>query len=172
MKEIVQDPHPTLREQAREIPIEKIGSPSIQKLIADMKEALAKEELGVALAAPQVGEQLRLFVVSGTVFAMQKAKEYDPEKHEAQTFINPAIVSNSKKTADMEEGCLSLRGKWGVVPRAERVTLSYFNERGEKKSRGASGLLAQIFQHEVDHLDGILYIDKATQIWTDAPKES
>lgn len=71
----------------------------------------------------------------------------------------------------MQEGCLSVRGKWGKVARAEKVTLKALDEKGETFSRGASGLLAQIFQHEMDHLNGILYIDKATDIWDDEKEE-
>lgn len=167
MREIVQEPHPALRQKAREIKIADISSKEIQALIADMKTSLEKEEYGVAIAAPQVGESLRLFIIAGRVFAARKNEDYDPEKHLPEIFINPKITSTSKKQEELQEGCLSVRGKWGTVKRAGRATIEAYDEKGEKFTRGASGLLAQIFQHEMDHLDGILYIDKAIETWDD-----
>ena len=78
-------------------------------------------------------------------------------------------ISRAKK--DKHEGCLSIRGKWGIVPRAEKVMLKAYNENGEQFTRGASGFLAHVFQHEMDHLDGILYTDKATNVYDEKPEE-
>jgi len=172
MLEIIQHPNNILCEKAAEIPVGDISSNKIQTLISEMKEALEKEQLGVAIAAPQVGKSLKLFVVSGKVFAANEPdKEYDPSKYPNLVCINPLITKTSKSTSEMHEGCLSVRGKWGKVMRAEKATLEAYNEKGEKISRGASGLLAQIFQHEMDHLDGILYLDKAVEVWDDACEE-
>lgn len=172
---------PTLRATAENIPIADITSSRIRELIRDMKTVLAKEEYGVAIAAPQVGESLRLFVVSGR--AVQKKKRRPtadaPEKdaaleelpEEDETYINPVLVKISRGHTDKHEGCLSIRGKWGMVPRAEKATVRAYNEKGEQFTRGASGFLAHIFQHEMDHLDGILYIDKATEVFDEKPED-
>jgi peptide deformylase len=84
-----------------------------------------------------------------------------------EVYINPVLVKTSRSKKDKHEGCLSVRGRWGEVPRAEKATIRALNEKGEKIERGASGFLAHIFQHEMDHLDGILYVDKATNVYED-----
>lgn len=180
MRDIIQNGDPILRAKAKDIPISEIGSSHIRELILDMKKLLAKEEYGVALAAPQVGESVRLFVVAGSSLIKnkraKKKPEFAEESEEAylsgmpeidEVYINPVVVKTSRKKTEKHEGCLSVRGKWGMVPRAEKTTVRAYNERGEKVERGASGFLAHIFQHEIDHLDGILYIDKATELYED-----
>jgi peptide deformylase len=169
--------NPALREKAREIPLIDITSRRIRDLISDMQKRLAKEEYGVALAASQVGEPVRLFIVSGRALA-RGARNAPDESSEAseqedselpptpdQVYINPEFVKISKKKEDKHEGCLSVRGKWGMVPRAEKATIRAYDERGVRFTRGASGFLAHIFQHEMDHLDGVLYTDKATDLY-------
>lgn len=172
MREIVQNPNDVLRQEAQKISIAEISSKKIQEIISDMKSVLEKEQFGVAIAAPQVDESLRLFVVAGKVFAARKGEEYDPKKHLARVYVNPRITSTSKKQNELQEGCLSVRGKWGKVERAERVTIEAYDEHGEKLTYGASGLVAQIFQHEIDHLNGVLYIDKAIKVWDEEEKEN
>lgn len=174
--------NPVLREIAREIPLADIKSVRIQKLIAEMKALLAKEEYGVALAASQVGEALRLFIVSGKALARgsrnapdesseASAKEDSVASMPDQIYINPVVLKVSRTKKEKHEGCLSIRGKWGIVPRAEKTMLSAYDEKGEKSTRGASGFLAHVFQHEMDHLDGILYTDKATDLYDDTPEK-
>lgn len=179
MRTIVQVGDPVLRAIAKEIPIAEIGSPRVREIIADMKALLAKEEFGVAIAAPQVGESLRMFVIAGTGALKRKRngrKKGDEESDDSyfeglsegdEVYINPVLVKTSRGKKDKHEGCLSVRGKWGEVKRAEKATIRAYNERGEKIERGASGFLAHIFQHEIDHLEGILYIDKATKVYDD-----
>ncbi len=173
---IPHEANPTLREKARAVPVSDIPKEKIQTLIKEMRALLDSEEYGVALAAPQVGQSLRLFIVSSQ--ALEKPKRVarlgsaalkDKEEFSAaeDVYINPTIVKMSRGKTLKHEGCLSVRGKWGRVPRTEKVTLSAYNERGEKFTRGASGLLAHIFQHEMDHLEGVLYIDKAEEILDD-----
>lgn len=170
LREIVQDGHPALRAEAHDIPKKDIGSPAIQELITDMKALLAKEKYGVALAAPQVGETLRLFIVAGSVRKRAK-KEVEEDVPEAgmpetdQVYINPQLLKVSRGKKEKHEGCLSVRGKWGMVPRAEKATIKAYDENGKLFTRGASGLLAHIFQHEMDHLNGILYTDKAKELY-------
>lgn len=168
MIKIVERDHKVLREKAQEVPISDIKSAKIQNIIRDMKIALEGEEDGVAIAAPQIGESLRIFVVSGRAISMFKNVE---ERSPDVVFINPVILKISKSTEWMEEGCLSVRYLYGKVKRAEKVTISACNENGEKFEVGSAGILAQIFQHETDHLDGILFTDKAKDI-QDIPPES
>jgi peptide deformylase len=137
----------------------------VQTLLAKMSKILVKESFGVALAAPQVGEPLRVFVVAGKVFKTEDA-EKDPIPAD-KIFINPEFVRQSKGKKEMTEGCLSVRHKYGSVLRHEKASVKAFNERGEVFVYHASGLVAQIFQHEMDHLDGILYTDKAVTIKDD-----
>lgn len=177
MRSIVQIGNTILRRAADPVPLSDIGTVQLQNLIAEMKTLLAAEEYGVALAAPQVGEPIRLFIVSGSGELKRKRStaKRDADADDAyrgmpvvdEVYINPVITKMSRAKTDKHEGCLSVRGKWGHVPRAEKVTLQAFNERGEKITRGAAGFLAHIFQHEVDHLDGILYVDKATDMHED-----
>ena len=164
--------NPALRKIAREIPLADIGSARIQKLIADMQTLLSKESYGVALAASQVGEPLRLFIVSGRAVARDSRNAPDePEKKDEQpslpdqVFINPAVLKMSRLKKPKHEGCLSIRGKWGEVPRAEKASIRAYDEHGVRFTRGASGFLAHIFQHEMDHLVGVLYTDKATTMY-------
>lgn len=181
MRTIVQNGDPVLRKKAQDIPVEKITSKEIRGIIADMKALLAQEEYGVAIAAPQVGEPLSLFVVAGKALVEKKRRAKKPEGEsevdfselpgEDAVYINPQLVKMSRGKTEKHEGCLSVRGKWGIVPRAEKATVSAYNENGEKFIRGASGFLAHIFQHELDHLEGILYIDKATELYDEKDSE-
>ena len=167
---IVQREHKILREIAKPIPINKIKSKEIGAIIEKMKTLMHTEDDAVAIAAPQIGESLRMFIVSGKVFAVEKLNEKDHEEAlkaplpPDQVFINPEIIRRSKKDKTLEEGCLSVRWLYGLVRRAEKVTIRAHDEKGKLITRGASGLLAQVFQHETDHLNGILFTDKAKNI--------
>ena len=161
IKKIIQNGDPVLRNIAKEIPIKDIGTPQIKKLLKDMSEALDTQKDGVAIAAPQIGIPLRVFIVSGKLFDISGDVDLS---HPDLVFINPEITKISKNTSDEEEGCLSVVGKYGTVSRASKATVRAFNENGEVFERGGSGLLAKIFQHEMDHLNGVLFIDKAKDI--------
>lgn len=162
---IVQRTAPILREVAKDVLIKDIASKKIQNLIAKMQKALHKEDDGVAIAAPQIGVSLRIFVVGGRILS-KKDEAPKPD----MVFINPEIIKVSKKKQKMEEGCLSVRWLYGQVERCEKATVRAYDERGKRFTKGASGILAQAFQHEVDHLDGVLFIDKATDL-QDLPPE-
>jgi len=165
MVKIVQKDERVLHEKAAEVPVSDIPSPKIQKIISDMKEALAGEEDGVAIAAPQIGAQMRIFIVSGSFLEMEKGKGKNKiNKKNDLVFINPEIIKLSKQKEFMQEGCLSVRWLYGEVLRAKNATIKAYDENGKQFTRGAGGLLAQIFQHEVDHLNGILFIEKAKNI--------
>jgi peptide deformylase len=167
---IVQTGDPILRKKAATVKPEDIGTPRIQKIIADMKTAVDSQKDGIAIAAPQIGQSLRIFVVSGTIMREADPKFKGAEDH--LVFINPELTKLSKKMQDSEEGCLSVRWKYGWVKRAEKATISALDERGVPFERGASGLLAQVFQHETDHLLGALFIDKARDVRDLPPEET
>ena len=161
VKEIVQDGDPVLRKVAPEVPLDSIPSKDIQNLIEDMRDALAECSDGVGLAAPQIGVSKRIFIVSQHIFAPE-GEEYTPKP--ALVFINPELEKLSKDTSVLEEGCLSVRGKYGYIKRADKARVRAYDENGKAFTYNGTGLLAEIFQHEVDHLNGILYIDSATDI--------
>ncbi len=163
---------PILREVALAVKIEEIGSKKISLILKKMKRTLHAEEDGVAIAAPQIGVSLRIFVVSGPALTLMKKKKVNlGEKLEDLVFINPEIIKVSRKKNNMEEGCLSLRYLYGQVLRHEKITIGAYNESGRHLVSGASGLLAQIFQHEIDHLNGVLFIDKAKNVRDLPPKD-
>lgn len=166
---IVQIGEPVLREIAQTVPVEEISSPRIQNIIKKMKAALSTQKDGVAIAAPQIGEPLRIFLISDSVMKLAD-KEFKSIGKDI-VFINPKITKLSKEKYEAEEGCLSVRWKYGKVERSVKATVKGYNELGEKVERGASGLLAQVFQHETEHLDGILFIDKAYDV-QDLPPEA
>jgi peptide deformylase len=178
MVTIVQTGDKVLRKIATEVSVADIKKPKIKKILADMSEALHSQNDGVAIAAPQIGLSLRIFVVSGRIFDEdfirgQGSIDGDLYKKTRQPdliFINPILKKISKDKKLMSEGCLSVRPIYGKVRRATKATVEAYNEKGEKFTKEGSGLLAHIFQHENDHLDGILFIDKAKdlqEIFTD-----
>lgn len=141
-----------LRRHSREITQEEFGGAFLRDVITAMKQALAREEDGVAIAAPQIALPLRIFVVAENSYG-------DDSKLKPLVFINPRIIKRSKKTAVMQEGCLSVRWIYGKTKRSVAATVEAYDEDGRKFTYGGNGLLAHIFQHEIDHLDGILFID-------------
>lgn len=187
---VVQVGDPVLRATAKPVAKADIGSPALSKILKKMSATLAKEGFGVAIAAPQIGESLRIFVVSGKVFDEDEGEESEttargearpsgherPEsssrspRHPDMVFINPEITKLSRKKREMSEGCLSVRGKYGTVVRSEKASVKALDENGKVFTYNGSGLVAQIFQHEVDHLDGTLYIDKAATLEDDTKR--
>jgi len=170
---ITKDGEQILRDIAQEVPVSEITSSKIKKVITDMSTALATQKYGVAIAAPQIDASVRIFVVAGSVFARRKNRDKDDGTEPDQVFINPVILRTSKKIQKSHESCLSIQGRplergpdvAGMVERPEKMTISYYDKKGEKKERGASGFLAAIFDHEIDHLNGSLFIDKTIDIW-------
>ena len=179
MPDIVQQNNPVLRQIATAVALEDIKSTKFKKVLRDMQSALHSQEDGVAIAAPQIAVPLRIFIVSGKIF---DAAFFDEKTTEIKlppaggwprdmVCINPKIVKRSKEKVWEEEGCLSVRWLYGKTHRHKNVTLEAVDEHGVKFTRGAGGLLAQIFQHETDHLDGILFIDTAKDV-VDVPPET
>lgn len=156
MKDIVQMGNKVLRKKAEYIEPSEILTEKIQGIIKDMRESLATQNDGVAIAAPQIGESYQIFVVAPFIFE-------EPEK-EQLVYINPVIINQSKKTKWMHEGCLSCRWKVGEVERSREATVEAYDEQGNKFIETADKLLAHIFQHEIDHLHGVLFIDNARKL--------
>jgi len=169
MKKIVQKDSRVLRENAVEVAVSDMAGLKIKKILAEMNAALDACDDGVALAAPQIGYSLRIFIVSGRYFDPD-FRERTKEEFEAGTrsdnmvFINPKIIKSSRKKMEVDEGCLSVRWLYGKMKRSEKATVTAYDINGNKFTRGATGLLAQIFQHETDHLNGVLFIDTATDV--------
>lgn len=168
MAKLVPESHPVLHAIAEEVPPAEITSPRIQKVLNDMRAVLRSykggEFTGVAIAAPQIGISLRIFLIEDTGRTHTDTDEKDAPRLPALVAINPRLVKFSKKKLSMNEGCLSVDNSYGKVRRSVRATMRAYDERGNVYERGASGLLAQIFQHEADHLDGILFPDRAEDI--------
>ena len=160
LREVVTVPHQSLRRKAREV---KEFGPDIQTLIDDMVETM-RAAPGVGLAAPQVDVSLRVITV-------EFGDEEDEEKpSKLYTVVNPSIARFSKDTILGIEGCLSIPGIAGEIERSEKVTVKGYNRHGQQMTIKASGWLARIFQHEIDHLDGVLFTDKAERVWQLQPE--
>ena len=142
--EILKYPDPFLKHKCK--PLKTIDEQTVAR-VADMFETMYQAR-GVGLAAPQVGWDARLFIVNVTA-----------NKRDELVFVNPVIVE-AVGTVNEEEGCLSVPGLQGEVPRAERVTITGIDENRQKVKIKAEGLLARIFQHELDHLNGTLFVDR------------
>jgi len=160
--DIVQEGAAVLRGKAAPVEASEFGSPELTALVAGMLSVLDGEPDGVALAAPQIGVGKRIFVVR---YDRMLPPESAPQAPQTGVFINPQIIKSSKKRASVDEGCLSVRGTYGKTMRYERATVRAQDEEGKVFERGGGGVLAQAFQHEIDHLDGILFIDHATDFY-------
>ncbi len=184
MKRILQQKEKVLREIAKEVPVTEIKTKKVQKVLKEMSASLASQDDGVAIAAPQIGHSMRIFVVSGKIFEKDFAKNREErlldqnniikpvevkEKIKDLVFINPKISKLSRDKEWVPEGCLSVRWLYGKTFRSKKATVTAYDENGKKFTRGASGLFAQIFQHETDHLNGILFIDHAKDVKNEPP---
>ena len=161
---IVQAGDPILRKQSRTLTREEIGSPSIQQLIELMREAM-REAPGVGLAAPQISESIQLAVIEdrAAYIADLSAEELAQRQRSPIPFhviINPKLSVLDNSSAAFFEGCLSVTGFLAVVDRALNVRVECLNERGEEVTINAQGWYARILQHEIDHLNGTLYVDR------------
>lgn len=163
MKTIVQIGDPVLRAIAEPVEEATFGTPELERIIDDLTKALDGERDGVAIAAPQIGVPLRIFLVRFD--RLQSAPDGQALSPEVGVFINPEFVRSSRRREIMEEGCLSVRGTYGKTYRHERATVRARDLQGSLFERGGGGILAQIFQHETDHLNGILFIDHALETY-------
>ncbi len=161
---IVQAGDPVLRKQSRPLTKEEIGSPSIQQLIVLMRDAM-REAPGVGLAAPQIGVPIQFAVIEDRAEYINGLSEEElAERQRAaipfHVIINPKLSFLDDSSAEFFEGCLSVEGLSAIVDRALNVRVECLNERGEEITINAHGWYARILQHEIDHLNGTLYIDR------------
>ena len=158
IRDIVTHPAPVLRKKARKI---TDFGPDLQALIEDMVETM-REAPGVGLAAPQVGIGLQLIVVE---YGEKDEEQGTEEPPKLFAIANPEIIRVSNEQEMGTEGCLSIPGFVGDVERADVITLKGVDRRGKPVRIKAKGWLARIFQHEIDHLNGVLFIDRAEKVW-------
>lgn len=151
IRKILTYPDKKLRNKASSILVEDILKPSFQKLITDLTTTMFHDD-GVGIAATQIGEPYQIFILG------RKTPE------ESLVFINPRITFFSRKTNFTEEGCLSVPGIFGLVKRPVKVRLKALDRTGKKIDMKISGFDAKVIQHEFDHLQGILFIDKVEKI--------
>lgn len=149
MLTILIEPNSILRTRCQEMTREEIINPATQKIIEEMIIAM-RQANGIGLAAAQVGIAKRIIVVD--------------QADGPQAYINPHVTDHSKQMVESEEGCLSVPGVWGIVKRFKKIRLKARDRQGRLQQLKATGLLAFVFQHEIDHLDGILFIDKAERL--------
>ncbi len=146
---VLHEPNDELRKKSEEVSIDRVTTPEMKLLIDELKETMKKEN-GVGIAAPQIGVHDRVIIAETDGIPT--------------AYINPEITTRSFRMVESEEGCLSVPGCWGIVKRHRSVTVKTTIETGENVVLKAQGLLSIIFQHEIDHLDGILFIDRAEKI--------
>ena len=163
MAKLVPENHPALHTICEEITAEEFYDGTVTKIIKDLRQAIKTYDVegyaAVPIAAPQIGVTKRIFII-------EDQSEDREGKLPSIVAINPRFTKVSKKMQEMGEGCLSLPDTYGLVARHKNVTLEATDEHGKRYTRGSGGLLAQIMQHEYDHLDGILFPDRATKVWT------
>ena len=139
-------PNPELKIASLHVDEARFGTDELNSLVLDLKEAM-KEDKGIGIAAPQVGVRDRIIIV-------------DMIDSGPTAFVNPKIVSRSMSKIDFEEGCLSVPGVYGMVERHKKVKVKAYSQDGHPITLSLKGTLSVVFQHEIDHLDGILFIEK------------
>lgn len=163
MATLVKENHPALHAIAEECTAADFADGTVAKIVSDLRQAIKTYDVdgyaAVAIAAPQIGVSKRIFII----------EDQSPDRDGALPTIiaiNPRFTKVSKKMQERGEGCLSLPDTYGVVARHKNVTIEATDLDGNTYTRGAGGLLSQIMQHEYDHLDGILFPDRAVKTWT------
>ncbi len=146
---IVTIPTPSLRERSQEVLVETITTPEFQAFLDQLVHTMFTSD-GVGIASPQVGKNIRAIVVNTGA--------------RPECYMNPVITKKSEALVESEEGCLSVPGKYGLVTRHKKVTVEAINRHGKRVLLDLKGFPAIVFQHEIDHLDGVLFIDKATKL--------
>jgi peptide deformylase len=153
-------PCPVLRQKSQEIKTEELQKSEIKQLVLDMEKTM-REKDGVGLAAPQVGVNKRIVAIE---IAADNPRYPGHDSVPSLILINPKILRRSWKKVLEEEGCLSLPEIFGLVKRSVKITVTALDRNGKKIKFRATGFFARVVQHEVDHLDGVLFIDKAKEI--------
>jgi peptide deformylase len=157
VREVLRMGHPVLRQRAK--PVEAFGTPELRELVADMTETM-KAKNGAGLAAPQIGVSQRV-----VIFGVAANPRYpDAEAVPFTVLVNPKLVMLTREVEEDWEGCLSVPGLRGIVPRYTRLRYAGFDAEGNPIERVAEGFHARVVQHECDHLDGILYPQRMTDL--------
>lgn len=157
IESVTQVGNPIIRKKSKKV--SQISSPETKKIVKDLTDSMRNANL-VGMSAPQIGYNLRIFVTEIRTTALRKTNESD----KLRIFINPLIINVSKKQVQGYEGCGSVASAniFGKLPRYSQVTLEAFDENNKKFILKARGLLARVIQHEIDHLDGIIFLDKVS----------
>ena len=145
IREILTHPNPKLYEKSLPIKVEDVSAGKYSKLISDMIETMNSKQ-GIGLAAPQIGELIRIVIIN--------------TKDGPLPLLNPEIIKKSWRKSTDEEGCLSVPETYGSVKRSHSIEVKAYSQFGKEIKFKASGLFARVIQHEIDHLDGVLFIDK------------
>ena len=157
IRDVLRMGHPVLRERAR--PVEAFGTAELRALVQDMKDTM-KHLNGAGLAAPQIGVSQRV-----VIFGVESNPRYpDAEEVPFTVLVNPKLTMLTREVEEGWEGCLSVPGMRGVVPRYTKLRYGGFDEEGNAFEREADGFHARVVQHECDHLDGILYPMRMTDM--------
>lgn len=163
MAKLVPENHPALHAIAEEITPEEFADGTVAKIVKDLRQAIKTYDVdgyaAVAIAAPQIGVSKRIFIV-------QDESEDREGKLPSLVAVNPRFTKMSRKMQELGEGCLSIPDTYGLVKRHKNVTMEATDENGNLYTRGAGGLFSTILQHEYDHLDGILFPERAEKVWT------
>lgn len=171
--EIIQPDNPVLRKKAIKVPDSSFKGAKFQKLVDDMIETMG-EASGVGLAAPQIARSMRLIIVRLPDTSEEDREEYGELAGVAYVVANPKITKRSREMVMGVEGCLSIPGLLGEVERHEMVVVTGQDRNGKAFRIKAKGWLARVFQHEIDHLEGILFVDLTDEVWKpgEAPGKS
>jgi len=168
LKTILTLPAPVLRRKAR--PVSSFDK-NLQTLIDDMIETM-RDAPGIGLAAPQVGVSEKLIVIEYAEPPEDDEEEHPEVKPKLYVMANPEIVKASSEMVLGVEGCLSIPGLVGEVERFSMVQVKGLNRRGQPMKVKAEGWLARIFQHEIDHINGVVFPDRAERVWKPEPDEA
>lgn len=146
---VLTEPTKSLRERSQALSLDEILTSEFQAYLDKLTETMLAED-GVGIASPQVGRNIRAIIVN--------------IHGQPECWMNPEIIKYSEATVESEEGCLSVPGKYGLVKRFKKISLRAINRHGRTENLELKNFPAFVFQHEIDHLDGILFIDKATEL--------
>lgn len=168
-------PSHVLRKKSEQVLADEFGTKSLKDIIHNMSEILRSTSDGIGIAAPQIGISKRIFIASEEALEIDKNDDDEEDENTKLkkkriwkhfVFINPEIIKISSKITRASEGCLSVPRKYGIVPRAEKIRVRAQDEYGKPFERGAAKLFARLLQHEIDHLNGKLFIDTAEKLVT------
>lgn len=160
--EIVRMGNPVLRQEARDLTVDEIRSEKMQRFVGDLWDTV-RDANGLGLAAPQVGESIKVCVID---LSDDNPRYAETNESKQMVLFNPKVKFLSDESIAMYEGCLSVPGLRGLVPRCQKIEVTYLDSDGEKQVIEATDMLAIVFQHEIDHLYGKLYVDRTEDMST------